>query len=105
MYLTSIICSATIYLKRFPGLSPLQKNPLFLRQHYSITVERESVFKTTPLIKVEAISMNPTNLLPIVYGFVNNIDNEMFVIDTIQGFIYPRYDIGLKPSIYFIQVS
>ena len=69
-----------------------------------ITVDRESVSKTVPLIKVDAISRNPNNFMPINYKILNDNEN-LFVIDSTQGFIYPRYDLGLKLKTYNVLVS
>lgn len=102
MYLSSITCSGTIYLKSFVGYSTTQQIPYFLRQ-YSITIDREAIFKTIPLLKVDAISMSPKNSNPISYSIIGS-SNDLFVIDNIQGFLYSRYDLGLKPKTYTVQV-
>jgi hypothetical protein len=102
LYLSSITCSGTIYLKSFVGYSTTQQIPYFLRQ-YSITIDREAIFKTIPLLKVDAISMSPKNSNPISYSIIGS-SNDLFVIDNIQGFLYSRYDLGLKPKTYTVQV-
>ena len=102
--MSSIVCSATIYLQSF-NLSLMNKprHPYFLRQ-YTTVVDRESVFKTVPLIKVDAISMNQNMFLPLTYTLLND-NNQSFVIDSTQGFIYPRSDLSLAPRSYTLQVS
>lgn len=102
IYLSSIICSATIYLQSFDSLTITQHQPYFLRD-YSTTIDRESVNKSVPLIKVDAVSRNPNNFMPINYKILNDNEN-LFVIDSTQGFIYPRYDLGLKLKTYMILV-
>lgn len=101
--MTSIICSATIYWQSYDSPTVTQNAPYFLRD-YLITIDRESVNKTVPLIKIDAISRNPNNFMPINYKILNDFDN-LFVIDSTQGFIYPRYDLGLKLKTYTLLVS
>ncbi len=103
LYLTSIICSATIYLQSYESSTISQYQPYFLREH-TIVIDRESVSKSVPLIKVDAVSRNPNNLMPINYKILNDSD-KLFVIDSTQGFIYPRYDLGLSPKTYVILVQ
>ena len=103
LYLTSIICSATIYLQSYENSAITQYTPYFLREH-TIVIDRESVSKSVPLIKVDAVSRNPNNLMPINYKILNDSD-KLFVIDSTQGFIYPRYDLGLSPNTYVILVQ
>ena len=111
-YFSSLICSATIYVKprssfglrglSDPSAATRDLRPYFLRK-YSIVVSRNSVLKSVALIKIEAISMNPKNVLPLSYKIVNEV-NHYFVIDSTQGFIYPRDDFGLDVKTYSIQV-
>jgi hypothetical protein len=101
LYLSSIVCPATIYLQ--PRNSSLdRREPYFLRA-YTIKIDRESIFKSTALLKVEAVSTNPLSYLPLNYTIINNMNN-LFVIDSLQGYIYPRYDLGLSVNTYLIQV-
>ena len=79
------------------------REPYFLRQ-YSTVVSRNSVLKAVAIVKVEAISMNPNNFLPLSYKIINDV-NQYFVIDSTQGFIYPRDDFGLEEGTYNVQVS
>jgi hypothetical protein len=81
----------------------MQRQPYFL-QKYSTIVYREYVFKSVALIKVQAISMNPNNMLPISYSIVND-SSQLFTVDSTQGFIYPRIDHGLEPKIYSLLVQ
>ena len=105
LYLSSKLCSATIYLQQSTNasMSYKSKNPYFLRQ-YTAIIDRESIFKKVPLIKVDAISMNQNIYLPLAYSLLNDY-NQSFVIDSTQGFIYPRYDFGLSPNTYQLQVQ
>ncbi len=103
MYLSSVICTATIYLQSFDSPTITQNRPYFLRE-YSITIDRESVNKSVPLIKVDAVSRNPNNFMPINYKILNDVENY-FVIDSTQGFIYSRYDYGLPIKTHLIQVQ
>ena len=105
LYLSSIVCSATIYLDEFNELYAFRKEPYFISNSFSATVERESVLRIKPLIKIDAISMNPNNMIPIRYGIVNDEAKSLFVIDSTQGYIYPRYDYSLEPRTYNILVT
>ena len=82
MYLSSVICTATIYLQSFDSPTITQNRPYFLRE-YSITIDRESVNKSVPLIKVDAVSRNPNNFMPINYKILNDVENY-FVIDSFE---------------------
>jgi hypothetical protein len=106
LYYSSITCSGIIYLKPSIGRIEQQTVPYFLKE-YSITVDRESIFKTISIIKVEAISMNPKNFMPISYSIVasSNFNENLFTIDNMQGFIYPKDDLSLKPNIYSLKVK
>ena len=104
LYLSSIICSATIYLQQFDKPNIIQRQPYFLRQ-YSVNIDRESVNKNLPLLKIDAISMNPNNLMPINFKILTNEFSYLFIIDSTQGYIYPRYDLGLKPNTYIVKVQ
>ena len=108
-YFSSIVCSALIYLRaaqvftlRWVGDGTHDLKPYFLRK-FSTTLSRNSVLKYVALIKVEAISMNSKNFLPLSYQIINEV-NKYFVIDSTQGFIYPRDDFGLDVNTYNIQV-
>ena len=109
-YFSSIVCSALIYLRaaqvftlRGVGDGATHDlKPYFLRK-FSTTLSRNSVLKSVALIKVEAISMNSKNFLPLSYQIINEV-NKHFVIDSTQGFIYPRDDFGLDVNTYNIQV-
>ena len=68
-------------------------------------VNRESVNKSRPLAKIEAISLNPSNIMPISYKIVDSSMNKLFLIDSNQGYIYPRFDLGLLPQTYVIKVK
>jgi hypothetical protein len=103
LYLSSTICSATIYLRAFNSLSMAQQIPYFLGQ-YSTTIDRDSVFKNVPLLKVDAVSMNPKNFLPVSYSIISD-NADLFVVDSVQGFLYSRYDLGLKAKTYIVQVK
>ncbi|CAF0789975.1 unnamed protein product [Brachionus calyciflorus] len=98
IYFSSITCSATIYLKNIDQPDPTIQEPFFLRT-YEIEVEREFVLKTVPLLKIEAILMNPNSVLPIQYSLLDNSD-RLFHIDTIQGLIYPVEDFILETRVY-----
>ncbi len=104
LYLSSIICTGTVYLQAFNSPSVTQRQPYFLRQ-YSVMIDRESVNKSLALVKVDAISMNPYNLMPINFRLLNNFDSDLFIIDSTQGYIYPRYDLGLEPKTYIVKVQ
>ena len=104
LYLSSIICTGTIYLQPFSNPSVIQRQPLFLRQ-YSVTIDRESVNRSLPLVKVDAISMNPFNLMPVSFRLLNNEYSDLFIIDSTQGYIYPRYDLGLEPKTYIVKIQ
>lgn len=110
-YFSSIVCSALIYLResqkfvlRGVGVAATHHDlsPYFLRK-YSTSLSQNAVLKNVPLIKVEAISMNSKNFLPLSYKIVNDV-NKYFVIDSTQGFIYPRDDFGLDVNTYSIEV-
>jgi hypothetical protein len=112
-YFSSIICSALIYLRAAQvfalrgvgdglGAATHDLKPYFLRK-FSTTLSHNSVLKSVALIKVEAISMNSKNFLPLSYQIINEV-NKYFVIDSTQGFIYPRDDFGLDVNTYNIQV-
>ena len=109
-YFSSIVCSALIYLResqkfalRGVGVATHHDlSPYFLRK-YSTSLSQNAVLKNVPLIKVEAISMNSKNFLPLSYKIVNDV-NKYFVIDSTQGFIYPRDDFGLDVNTYSIEV-
>jgi hypothetical protein len=101
LYFSSIVCPATIFLQS-RNSSLERREPYFLRE-YAIKIDRESIFKSTALLKVEAISTNPLSYLPLNYSIINNM-NDLFVIDSLQGYIYPRYDLGLSVNTYSIQV-
>ncbi len=108
-YFSSIVCSALIYLResqrfvlRGVGIDTHDLSPYFLRK-YSTSLSQNVVLKNVPLIKVEAISMNSKNFLPLSYKIVNDV-NKYFVIDSTQGFIYPRDDFGLDVDTYIIEV-
>ena len=103
LYLSSVICAGTIYLQPFNNALVTQYQPYFLRQ-YAVTVDRESVFKNKALIKVDAISMNPNNLMPINLQILSNEYSDLFIMDSTQGYIYPRYNLGLTPKTYIIKV-
>jgi hypothetical protein len=105
LYLSSIVCSATIYIDQFNELYAFRKEPYFISNSFKATVERESVSKTKPLIKIDAISMNPNNMIPIRYSILNEEAKNMFVIDSAQGYIYPRSDYSLEPKTYNILVT
>ena len=105
LFLSSIQCSSTIYLSYFSSTTYQQRQPYFLSNEYSVVVDNQYVSKSNGLVKVEAVSMNPRNFMPIVYSIVDTQLNELFVIDSIQGFIYPRYDKSIPPKIYIFQVN
>lgn len=104
LYLSSIICTGTIYLQPFSSPGVIQRQPHFLRQ-YSVTIDRESVNRSLPLVKVDAISMNPFNLMPVSFRLLNNEYSGLFIIDSTQGYIYPRYDLGLEPKTYIVKIQ
>ncbi len=104
LFLSSIVCKATIYLQKFNSSTVAQRPPYFLSQ-YSATVDRESVNKSVPLIKIDAISMVPNSMTPIGFRILNNEYSDLFIIDMMQGFIYPRYDLSLAPKTYVIKVG
>ena len=104
LYLSSIICSASIFLQSFSNANVIKREPYFLRQ-YSITRDRESVKKDLALVKVSAVSMNPNALMPVGYTILNSAFSDLFIIDSTQGFIYPRYDLALAPKIYIVKVK
>lgn len=49
--------------------------------------------------------MNPNALMPVNYKILNSADSDLFIIDSTQGFIYPRYDLALAPKIYTVKVQ
>ena len=103
LFLSSVICTGTIYLQLFNNVAVIQRPPYFLSQ-YSVTIDRESVNKSVPLIKIDAISMIPSSMAPISFRILNNEYSDLFIIDMMQGFIYPRYDLGLPTKTYIIKV-
>jgi len=105
LYLSSIVCSATIYIDQFNELYAFRKEPFFISNSFKATVERESVLKIKPLIKIDAISMNLNNMIPIRYSILNNEAKTLFAIDSTQGYIYPRNDYNLEPKTYNILVT
>ena len=103
--MSSIICSSTIYLQPSTGPNVPAQPPYFL-QVYSTVVNRESINKSIPLVKVNAVSFNSNNLIPLSYSIVSDgISETLFYIDQSQGFIYPRNDLSLRVQTYFMQVN
>jgi hypothetical protein len=76
---------------------------VFLRTQYTASIYEETLSKITPIIKVEAVSTNSSIHSPLIYSLVN--ERERFIIDSAQGFIYPRHDLSLEPGVYPIKVS
>ena len=103
VYLFYVTCSAVIYLPSVHAST--QKTPYFIRD-YTAVVDRESVTKTKAIVKLDAVSLseNQRNSL-ILYTIVGDDSNALFVIDRMQGYIYPRYDYGLAVNTYVVDVS
>lgn len=103
LYSSSVKCSATIYLKYFSPTNLNKNEPYFLRD-YSANIFDEHILKTIPILKVEAVSTNSSIHSPLIYMLSN--EREKFIIDSSQGFIYPRFnDLALESGVHTIKVS
>jgi hypothetical protein len=102
IFSSSIKCTATVYLKEF-NLNDRnsKKEPSFLRE-YSVQIFDELILKTIPILRVEAVSTNSLIHSPLIYTLLDGQEN--FLIDSAQGFIYPRQDSSLQPGITQIKV-
>lgn len=80
-----------------------RNGPFFLRNQYAANIYDELISKIVPVIKVEAVSTNSSIRSPLIYSLSN--ERERFIIDSAQGFIYPRYDLTLDSGVYSIKVS
>lgn len=89
---------AIIYIKPFEQSYISDQKPIFLRK-YEIQIESIQLQKSVPLIKIEAISMNPYNNLPIQYKLINK-NEKFFFIDSIQGLVYLSDNVNLENKIY-----
>ena len=109
LYLSSLLCSASIYLNYYNGFMPfMQRQPRFLSAEYSVVVDRDSVYLQVPLVKLEAISTNPDTTTdsqwPIVYSIVEASVGDVLRVDSFEGFVYPRFDLALAPQLYSFTV-
>ena len=75
---------------------------MFLQQ-YSVTVSQELITRNLPLLKVEAISRNSNNSMNIAYSILDNF-NQLFFIDSVDGFIYSTKGSGIEPRVYKLTV-
>lgn len=101
LYFSSVTCMAIIYFKNLKQPYIYDQKPIFLR-NYDIQIEKELVGNLMPLFKIEAISMNPKNNLPIKYTLIKN--SELFYIDTFQGFVYLKDNLSLEIKVYELTV-
>lgn len=102
LYFSSVTCMAIIYLKGLKHQPYIDdQRPVFLRK-FDIQIEKELIESLMPILKIEAISMNPNNNLPIKYKLNNN--NHIFYIDNFQGFVYFKNDLNLEIKTYQVEV-
>lgn len=105
LYSSSIKCPATIYLNSPSSnrsTAARHSEPFFLRTQYAANIYDETISKVMPILKVEAVTTNSSIHSPLIYTLIN--ERDRFIIDSAQGFIYPRSDLTLDSGVYSLKV-